>query len=876
MQSREHSAGPPRADRRQSEPLQPGRLRILDELVHDVRFGARGLRKSPSFAALAIVALALAIGANAAIFALVDVLMLRPLGLHEPERLIRVFGKKTTEPDVYRSFSYPNYVDLRDGATSFEEIAAFTPSLVGLDRGDGTTRREFAQLVTASYFSTLGAEPAMGRTFTVEEEKPNAAIRAVIVSHAFWARAGADPAPLGKPLEINGEEYTVVGVAPEGFGGVSALLTTDLWLPLGVYGTSVGQFMASAGGDLAARDRHELMVIGRLRRGLTAEQALPELEALAARMAGDSPDVNRDYTLTLAPQPRFSFSSRPTQDTAFTAASAVMMAMAGIVLLVACLNLANMFLAHGAARRTEIAIRQSLGGGRVRILRQLLTEGLLLSLAGGALGLVLGVSAAQWVVASIVPVLPFGSFALRVGPDLRVVLATLAFCALSTLLFGLGPSLALVRSAVIDDLKDGAARLAGVGRRRLVRKGRRPKLGLMPRNTLVVAQIALSLALVTAAGLFLRSAQRARSYQPEFAVDGRLLVETDAALASLDEPRARELYRQVLERMRARPGVESVALASNVPFSSISEGESVRMTGARQEDEVDAEYYVVTPGYFDTMGLAMLRGRDFHDGEAEPGTTAGTVIIDEPLARRLRPDGDVLGRSLLVETSREAEPTQTVEIVGIVPGVRRGLFDREASPTVYLPFGRNYRAHMIVHLRLDRGGEDAAAGVLESVGREIRGIDPRLPILSMKTLGAHLEQGIERWMVRTAAGVFAVLGGVAVLLALIGVYGVKSYVVSRRTREIGIRMALGATPRDILSWMLHDGLISTAAGLGLGILLALGIGRVLSSALYGVGGVDLLTFVAAPALLAAAALLAAYLPSRRATRLAPSVALRQD
>jgi predicted permease len=569
------------------------------------------------------------------------------------------------------------------------------------------------------------------------------------------------------------------------------------------------------------------------------------------------------------------------------------MAMAGIVLLVACLNLANMFLAQGSARSTEIAIRQSLGGGRRRILRQLLTEGFLVSLAGGAGGLLLGVWAARWVVTSIAPVLPFGSFALDIGLDARAVVATLLLCVLSTALFGLGPSLALVRSAVLDDLKDGGARLtrharaarvsAPEGKRRAPKRSRRPRQALVPRNTLVVAQIALSLALVTAAGLFVRSAQRAASYETEFEVEGLLLVEMDAALGSLEEERALALYRRVLERLREEPGVAAAALASNVPFSSIAEGDGVSLAGSPDEnEEVDAETYVVTAGYFETMGLPILRGRDFAGGEAEAGAapagreSLAAVIVDEPLARRLAPDGDVVGRALSIDTPREEQAIRVAEIVGVVPAVRRQLFDQEAKPTLYLPFGANYRPRMIAHLRVDRGGDGAASAVLESAGRGIRAIDPRLPILSMKTLEAHLEQGIERWAVRTGATVFGAMGVVAVLLALVGVYGVKSYLVSRRTREIGIRMALGATPRDVSRWMLRDGLVSTVSGVAIGIVLAIGIGRVLSSALYGVGGFDPVTFVAAPLLLAGAALLAAYLPSRRATRLAPSVALRQD
>jgi predicted permease len=836
-------------------------------ITQDIAFALRGLRRGPGFAALAAIVLALAIGANTAMFALVDALLLRPLGGGDPERLVRVFARNTAEPDQFRPISYPEFVDLRDRVTAFEALAAFSPAVVGLEGAEGTTRREFAQVVTAGYFSALGGEPALGRTFSAEEERPNSEIRAVVISHALWLRSGADPQPLGQTLEINGDPYTIVGVAPPGFGGVSALLATDVWLPLGVYGTSVGELFSNRGTDLSQRDRHTLMVIGRLRSGVTSEAAAAELAALSARLASEHPATNRDHAFELGPQPRLSLSTSPSKDTAFIAASALMMAMAGVVLLVACLNLANMFLARGRARRTEIAIRQSLGGGRGRILRQLLTEGFALSLVGGAAGLVLGVWAARWVAASIVPALPFAGIGLDISTNARIVVAAIGFCALSTLLFALGPALELVRSNLVEGLK-GATGGASLDRRAARR--------LQPRNTLVVAQIALSLALVTAAGLFVRSALRARSYQPEFAVDGALLVEVDAALAGFDEPRARDLYRRVLEALRGQPGVESVALASNVPFSSISEGDPVALTDASEEDALEAEHYSVTHGYFATMGLPILRGRDFDDAESESPAGTPVAIVDEPLARRLRADGDVVGRSLRVDAPREDRSFAVLEIVGVVPGVRRALFDREARPTLYLPYGRSYHARMIVHLRAGRGGDEAAGAVLAAAGREIHRLDPDLPVLSMKTMSDHLDQGVERWLVRTGARVFAALGAVAVVLALVGVYGVKSYLVSRRTREIGIRMALGATPRDVLTWMLRDGLPSTVAGLLIGIALALGIGRLLGSALFGVGGADPLTFVAAPIALAAAALLAGYLPSRRATRLAPTAALRDQ
>ncbi|MDP7692590.1 MAG: ABC transporter permease [Vicinamibacterales bacterium] len=496
-------------------------------MLADFRFGVRMLAKTPGFSTIAILVLALGIGANSAIFSLINAMLLKPLPIARPGELAGVYVEKTTSPGGYRAFSYPNYRDLRDTVTVFRSLAAHSVAFVGV--GDGTlTRRVFADVVSANYFETFGSPLALGRAFTPAEEEPDANLPVAIVSHAYWDREGRNPDMLGDTVRVNGDQLTIVGVAGEGFTGSSLLVAPDLWLPLGLYGSTTTDLLGSATHSLGARDNHALIVVGRLRVGHTPETAAPELEAIAARLVQAYPAENEDRTFRASALPRLSVSTNPATDTQFSALSVLMLAMSGVVLLIACLNLANMLLARGAARRREIAIRLSLGGGRARVVRQLLVEGFVLSVAGGAVGLVVAVWAADLLVTSIEPILPFSMAAFGVGIDWRVVSGTLGFCVLGTLFFGLGPAWQLTRDEVLSDLKQEANSDRQRGR------------GLSaPRHLVVVGQVALSLVLLTAGGLFLRGAVAASSSDPGFAFERGLLLETDPGLAGYDEPRGR-------------------------------------------------------------------------------------------------------------------------------------------------------------------------------------------------------------------------------------------------------------------------------------------------------------------------------------------------
>ncbi len=837
-------------------------FRHVEDLLKDLRYGVRMVLKHPGFSATAIMVLALGIGANSAIFSIINAMLLKPLPIHRPGELVGVYVERTTAPGGYRGFSYPNFHELREQAAAFADLAAHNLTLVGVGDG-GATRRVFADAVTANYFETFGVPLALGRTFTAAEERPGANLPVAIVSHDYWVRGGRRPDVLGETILVNAEPLTIVGVAAAGFTGSSVMLRPEVWLPLGLYGTVAADVVGTPSRSLREHDNHTLLVKGRLGPGRSVESVAPELEAIAARLSRAYPATNDDWTLRAAPLPRLNVSPMPTSDGPFAALSALVLGMAGVVLLIACLNLANMLLARGASRRREMAIRLSLGGGRGRVVRQLLTEGFVLSVGGGAVGLVVAVWAAGALAGSIESVLPFG-VAVGVGVDWRVLLGTLGFCLLGTLFFGLGPAWRMTRGDIVGDLKQQS------------NPEPRRRRGLpAPRDLLIVGQVALSLALLTVGGLFLRGAVAASSADPGFAFERGLLLETDPSLAGYDEARGRTVYRDLLPRLRALPGVDAVSMASMVPFGAFFESRTVVPVGGGDQGGRSASFTLVADDYFRALGLSMLRGREFTPAEAEGGSGPAAVIVDETLARALWPDADPLGRVVRLRQGG-GEPGDVLTVVGVAPGRRSQMFDQQPTPHVYLPAGAEYRASMNVHVRLAEPGRAAANAMLQQVRQAVRGFDARLPILSLRTLEDFRAASAGLWAVQAGAGVFSTFGGLALFLAVVGLYGVKSYAVSRRTREIGLRMALGAGRAGVLWLVLRQGLVMTGAGLLFGVLLSVATARLLAGLLYEVRTFDPLVFALAPMLLAASVLLASYLPARRATRVSPMEALRQE
>jgi predicted permease len=816
--------------------------------------GVRVLAKKPGFTAAAVLVLALGIGANAAIFSLVNAFLLKPLAIHKAEELVGLYSRDMRKPDNYRAFSYPNYVDLRGQGGVFSSLAAHNLAMVGLTEGD-TTRRLFADIVSSNYFDTMGVGLLRGRVFTPEEERPGSARPVVIVSYSFWKRHGADASMLGRSLRLNGRMYAVVGITPEGFTGTTALISAELYVPLGAYDALVNDFEGH-GHALALRDTHALIALARLHPGVTPAAADAQLAGVALAMQKAWPVENKDQTLLVRPLSRLSVSDGPTSDKELAVPAILLLGMAAVVLLIASLNVANMMLARGAARRKEIAIRLALGGGRRDIIQQLLAESLMLALMGGAAGMCIAWWSTSVLVSSMARLAPL-DLVYSASPDLRVLAATFGFCLFSTLLFGVGPAWSLSRPDLVTDLKDGER--GGKGGKRLFSRG----------NLLVMGQICLSLTLLTAAGLFSRSALRAAGIAPGFRIANSIVIELDPSLAGYNQTRGRETYRALLARLQALPGVESASLAATVPFGMTSNGREIRRPGTDASDQrnlVNCRANIVDPNYFQTMGVPLLRGRSFVPAE---GGARTAVVLDRLAASRLWPDGDALGKHIVM--NEEAGKAREMEVVGIVGNVREHIVGRGEDPHVYLPFGTEYQSDMHIHLKVR-----SEAGMLDTVRREIREFDTALPVLSLKTMQQHLDGSIDLWIMRTGATLFSLFGGVALLLAVVGLYGIRSYTVARRTREIGIRMALGANATDTLRLVVREGVALTAIGAAAGLSLSFLLGKVLSGMLYEVSGSDPVVFLAAPAVLSAVSLVACYVPARRAASIDPMIALRYE
>jgi len=861
-------------------------------MIQDLKFALRQLFKAPAFTLAAVIVLALGIGANTAVFSLVHTMFFAPPPYAKAREVLQVFSQDKKNPKTYRGFSYPTYADIRAQNTVFADVMAYNLAMIGVGQ-KGDTRRTFGGIVSSNYFSVLGVPLARGRTFLPEEETLGRNAPVAIVSYAYWQKHGLDPSVLGSEVLVNGHPFTVVGIAPRGFTGTLQIFSVEVWLPLSNYDRIANDFEhenKSAFGDRAGQ---QLIVVGRLKPGMTAASAKPALEGLAANLEKAFPVEQKDQTFTTTPISRFSVSTSPSGNGGLESIAPMLLGMAVVVLLVACLNLANMLLARGTARRKEIAIRLALGGSRSRIVRQLLTEGFVLALLGGACGLVLGLWSSDLLVASLGKMLPLDIVWLA-GPNVSILAATFAFCVVGTLGFALGPALKLSRSAVVADLKEQAGE--DVVRRRW---------RFLPRNPLVVAQIAFSLALLTAAALFIRGAGKAASVDTGLTPGASFLLETDASLAGYEPKRAQDLYRSLEERLASLPGVEHASVSATVPFGMISLSRNIQRAGLQPAPDAkpataaeglafSAAWNSVGADYFNTVGLRVIRGRVFNQAEATQSGGPMVAVIDEVLAKKLWPESDTLGQRIQYASDNAPRAKndgrgvgmsgdlsgetgkETIEIVGIVPTTKQGLFEKDPPGQIYLPFARGFQSNVSFFVRfrsLPAGSEATTADLLR---RTVREVDPALPVLTLKSFSQHLDSNFQLWVVRAGAAMFSVFGGLALGLAVVGLYGVKAYSVARRTREIGIRMALGAQPGTVLRMIMREGSIMLFSGIVIGLLLAAGTGKILSGMLYEVGALDPVAFTFAPLTLAIAALFATWLPARRATRISPMAALRME
>src|SRR2546421_1259358 len=575
-------------------------------MFHDFRFAFRQLIKAPGFTFAAVLVLALGIGANTAVFSLVNTLFFAPPAYAKPYEMVQLFSQDKKDPKKFRGFSYPTYRDIREQNTVFSDAMAFNLALIGLGQ-KGDTRRTFASVVSSNSFSVLGVPLARGRAFLREEDTPGRNAPVAIVSYSYWQKHNLDATVLGSQVLINGRPFTIIGITPKGFASTLQILSPEVWLPMSVYDQVANDFGAKNKTTIEDRNGTQLRIIGRLKPGMTAAAAKPALEGLATNLEKAYPVEQKNQMFMTAPVSRIAVSTNPAAASGVKSIAPLLLGMSVVVLLVACLNLANMLLARGTARRKEIAIRLALGGTRWQIVRQLLSEGFVLALLGGVGGLILGLWSSDLLVGSMRKFMPF-EIVWSSGANPAILAATFGFCLLGTLLFALGPALKISRSAVVADLKEHAGE--DVVRRRWK---------FLPRHPLVVVQIAFSLALLTAAALFIRGANKGASVDTGLKSGASFLLETDASLAGYEPKRAQELYRNLNERFAALPGVDHASISATVPFGMISLSKNVQRAGVHPGPDakpataaeglaIHARWNSVGADYFSTVGLSILRG----------------------------------------------------------------------------------------------------------------------------------------------------------------------------------------------------------------------------------------------------------------------------
>ena len=821
----------------------------MENLIKDVRYGVRMLMKNPGVTLVAIVTLALGIGANTAIFSGVSAFLMKPLSVPNPSNLIRPM-EIAEDRGVTDDFSYPDFADYRDQSTSYTGLSVEDLIQAAIN-AENQNDVIWGQVVSANYFDVLEVKPILGRTFLPDEDKNVGGNAVVVLSHSFWQRRlGSDPNIVGKAVSLNNRAYQVIGVTPEYFVGSKFALALDFWTPI-----SMAEDLRRSPGLLKERGSHWMNLIGRLKPGVSISQASAEMNAIAARLNQAYPDNRASNTQAQV----FSELDGRWEDDGgtFKSGGAIAMAIVGLVLLIACANVANLMLARAAARRKEIGIRLALGANRLRLIRQLLTESLLLSIAGGLLGLLL----AFWVtdlMQAFVPVLEYKIVDNFFAIDSRALVFTLVISLATGLVFGLAPAWHSSNPNVVPVLK---------GDPEHTRRGKMRAFGL--RNVLVVAQVALSLVVLVCGGLFIKSFRKAQTMDPGFSNDKGLIVSLSPTLVGYEEEQSRNFYKQVLERVSHVPGIEAVSYTRTLPLgdSSNSSGPILREgeTLARGTAGRNIMNTVVSPGYFKTMQIPIVEGRDFDDRDTTK--TKRVIVINQRMAEILWPgENSVVGKRIFIGP----ESKDPLEVVGVVKTGKYRTLAEDPKPFYYYSMDQRRPATMSLVMRPNVD----PLSVVGAVRSEVAGIDRRVPLFAVKTMEQHKTYAL--WAPNMAATFALAFGVVAILLSAVGLYSVMAYVVSQRTREVGIRMALGANRSDVMKLITRQGMKLAAVGVGIGFLLALALAKLVSSLLIGISGYDVTTFVLVPALLVFVALVACYLPARRATKVDPLVALRYE
>jgi len=811
----------------------------LDSIWADVRYALRQLKNSPGFSITVILSLTLGLGANTTIFTFVNALLLRPPAVADGGHLVEVLkhNAKASGIQSYSNLSYPGYVDLRDHNHSLSGLAAFDgdPHIVSWSHG-GQGEMVYGQLVSSNFFSVLGVEPALGRFFEPDEDKGGSGAPTVVIGNSFWHRQlGGDRAALGRALVLNGTSYTVVGVTPASFNGVILGSRHDFWTTLAMTPTLThDRFRMSS--DTSGW----LFGVGRLKPGVSKNEAQADLTVLTRNARSSDPNAPVmdaiAFPLQLMPGPVRGYVA------AFTG---LLMAAVGLVLLIACANAANLVLARGATRRRELAVRSALGASRFRIIRQSLTESLLLSMMGGAGGLLV----AYWSIPALLRLTPATiPLSLEAPLDWRVLAFAFVVSLLSGIAFGVMPALRSTRRDLLPALKDGR-QLGGRRRSRL-------------RGSLVVAQITVCLVLLISAGLCVRSLFNARSIDPGFSTHNIAVAHLDPGSLGYTEAQDREFYQQLLERVRALPGVSSASLSDYLPLGTNSSAHDVQLEGVNPppgQDGISVQVAYVAPDFFNTMGVPVLNGRDFSTQDIQPG--AGKVIVNQAMAAHYWP-----GRNPIGQHFKDHE--QTVEIVGVVKTGKYRSLSEDPLDFMYLPLGTQSKVFLVVRTRT---GEEA---VLGEIRRVIQSLDPNVVPMEMESISQYM--ALPLFAAHTTGVLLALFGSVALLLATIGLSGVVAYSVSQRTNEIGVRMALGADRIDVVRLILEQGMRLTGIGILIGLVLSFAATRVLARLLYGIRADDPLTFASVALFLGAVAFLSCYAPARRAASLDPMKSLRAE
>ncbi len=805
---------------------------IIGDLAQDLHYGLRMLVKNPSFTIVAVLALALGIGANSAIFSVVNTVLLRPLPYKNPGRLVMLWEEATHLGFPKNTPSPANFIDWRAQNTVFEAMAAMVERSFNLT-GVGEPERFDGRRVSANLFDLLGVQPQLGRAFRAEEDKPGS--RVVILSNGLWQhRFGGDPRVIGQTVSLNGESYTVIGVMPGSFQFPTR--RDQLWVPL-----------AFDAKEAASRGNHFLEVIARMKPGVTLQQAQAEMSTIAARLAQQYPEENlRVGSVVTALQEQVVGDIKP--------ALLVLLGAVGFVLLIACANVANLLLARAAARQKEIALRLALGAGRSRLTRQFLTESVLLAVTGGAVGLLLSIAGLR-VLKTFIP--DTISQAQAISIDAKVLVFTGLVALVTGIIFGLAPAMQVSHLDINDTLKEGGRDAAGGTR------------GNRIRALLVIGEIAVSFVLLMGAGLLINSFMHLRNLHPGFRANHLLTMKIPLSEVKYpDKERRSPFYAEVLRRVQALPGVQSAAVAGNLPLTYDGDSMPIGIEGRTDpppDQRPDVILRVVGPGYFSTMGIPLVRGRDFR--EQDKADSARVVIVSEKTARHFWPGENPIGKRLKPGSTNRNIPW--IEIIGVVKDVRQNDFVSEPKMQMYIPYQQlNSFAPNALVVRTNV----EPLSLTGAVRNAIWAVDKDQPVSNLRSMDEIVSEAVARQRFSMLLlGIFAAL---AMVLAAVGIYGVMSYSIAQRTREIGLRIALGAQKSDVLKMILRQGLRFVAAGLAIGLAASFVLTRVMASLLFGISATDPATFVSISLMLIAVALLASYIPAVRAMKIDPMLALR--